>query len=356
MEWRHRTLRKTIPWDKRTNTVRFCTAPDTRQFRAFADQFDAKNKTAERERVCYDAHVEWDANVVSDDDLDGEADWGGAESDDETVAAHNTERRRANEENLSDLMRNTPGFKARPTAIIDEELEKLSCQDPQTEMLRWHYRLDHLPFKKIKGMAELGLLPKRLAQVTSPKCTGYMFGYMTNKPCRSKGKKPKRVGHVATSPGQMVSVDQLESSASGFISQLKGRLTRRRYNASTVFVDHFSRMSYVHLQESLISVDTVEAKEAFEAFARNMGVRIQHYHADNGRFSDNGFMNAVNKQQQNIYFCGVNAHFQNGLAYKIIRDLPEQARTMLLHAKSRWPKVISIHLWPDALRSANQMI
>jgi hypothetical protein len=90
MEWRQRTLRKTIPWDKRTNTARFYTAPDTRHYRAFADQFDAKKKTAKRERVCYDAHVEWDANLVSDDDSDGDADWGVAESDDETVAAHNT--------------------------------------------------------------------------------------------------------------------------------------------------------------------------------------------------------------------------------------------------------------------------
>jgi hypothetical protein len=46
-------------------------------------------------------------------------------------------------------------------------------------------------------------------------------------------------------------------------------------------------MSYVHLQESLTSADTVEANEAFEAYARNMGVMIQHYHADNCRFADN---------------------------------------------------------------------
>jgi hypothetical protein len=144
MEWRKLTLRKTIPWDKRTNTARFYTAPDTRQYRAFEDQFDAKSKTAERERVCYDAHVDWEANVVTDDDPDGNDDWGGARSDDMTVAVHSTEQRRANEENLSDLVRNTPGFKDRPAVIIDEDLEKLSCQDPQTEMLIWHYRLGHL--------------------------------------------------------------------------------------------------------------------------------------------------------------------------------------------------------------------
>jgi hypothetical protein len=178
---------------------------------------------------------------------------------------------------------------------------------------------------------------------------------MTKKPWRNKGKSPKGVGHLATAPGQMMSVDHLESSAAGFISQLKGKLTRRRYKAATIFVDNFSRMSYFHLQESLTSADTVEAKEAFEAFSRNMGVMIQHYHADNGIFVDNGLMNAVKKKQQTISFCGVNAHFQNGIAEKRIRDLQEQACTMLLHAKSRWPKRVSIHLWPYALRSANQL-
>jgi hypothetical protein len=139
-------------------------------------------------------------------------------------------------------------------------------------MLRWHYRLGHLSFKRIKGMAELVIMPKRLSKVTPPKCTGCMFGSMTKKPWRSKGNKPKGVVHLSTSPGKMVSPDQLESIAAGFISQLNGRLTRRRYNAATVFVNHLSRMSYVNLQEILTSADTVEAKEACEALARNMGV------------------------------------------------------------------------------------
>jgi hypothetical protein len=240
IEWRQRTLRKTIPWDKRTNTARFYTAPETRQYQDFVDQFDVKNKTAEWERVCYDANVNWDANVVTDNESDGTNDWGGAESDNETVAAHNTERRRSNEENLSGLVRKAPSFKVRPEAIIDEDLEGLSCQDPQTEMLRWHYRLGHLSFQRIKRMAGVGILPKKLAQVTPPKCAGCLFGTMTKKPLRNKGTKPKGVGHLATAPGQMVSVDQLESSTAGFISQLKGRLTRRRYKAATIFVDNFS--------------------------------------------------------------------------------------------------------------------
>jgi hypothetical protein len=352
MEWRQRTLRKTIPWDKRTNTDRFYTAPDTRRYRAFAERFNVKNRTSQKERVCYEAHIDWDGNVISDDETDG-GDWAYTGSDEETVNAHNTQRPRAHEENSADLFQNTPGFKARPAAIIDEDLGKLSCQDPQTELLRWHYRLGHLSFIRIKRMAELGILPRKLVEVNPPNCDGCLFGTMTKKPWSNKGKSPKGVGHLATAPGKMVSLEQLESSAAGFISQLKGKLTRRIYKAANIFVDNFSRMSYAHLQEILISADTVEVKEAFEAFSRNTGVRIQHYHADNSIFADNGFMNAVRQNQQTISFCGANAHFQNGIAENRIRDLQEQARTMLLHANSRWPKGVSIHLWPYALRSSN---
>jgi hypothetical protein len=56
-----------------------------------------------------------------------------------------------------------------------------------------------------------------------------------------------------------------------------------------------------------------------------------------------------------ISFCGVNAHFKNGIAEKIIRDLQESARKQLLHAKSRWPRAIELHLWPYALRLANHL-
>ena len=59
---------------------------------------------------------------------------------------------------------------------------------------------------------------------------------------------------------------------------------------------------------------------------------IQHYHADNGRFADNKFREAVAQKGQSLTFCGVNAHFQNGVAERRIRELQDHARTMLIHA------------------------
>jgi hypothetical protein len=94
--------------------------------------------------------------------------------------------------------------------------------------------------------------------------------------------------------------------------------------------------------QSLTSDETYAAKRAFERFAKQHGIDIQHYHADNGRFADNMFINACQQQRQQLTFCGVNAHFQNGIAERAIRDLTESARKQLLHAKQRWPAAVHL--------------
>ncbi len=61
-----------------------------------------------------------------------------------------------------------------------------------------------------------------------------------------KGKEAAH-GHqvfAATKPGHCVSVNQMISTQVGFVAQLKGMLTKKRYKAATVFVDHFLRLQY----------------------------------------------------------------------------------------------------------------
>ena len=74
----------------------------------------------------------------------------------------------------------------------------------------------------------------------------------------------KHATKMATQPGQIVSVDQLESNSPGLIAQLKGKLTQQRYKYDTVFVDQFSGYTFVYLQRRLTSEETVQAKHAFE--------------------------------------------------------------------------------------------
>jgi hypothetical protein len=149
-----------------------------------------------------------------------------------------------------------------------------------------------------------------------------------------------------------VSVDQLESPTPGLVSQARGKATTARHKVATIFADHASGLTYVHNQPSTSGAHTVAAKEAFERYARTHGVDIKHYHADNGRFADVDFMNAVRTSGQGISFCGVGAHHQNGVAEKRIRDLTEAARTSIIHASHRWPTAVNAHLWPYALRAA----
>jgi hypothetical protein len=173
---------------------------------------------------------------------------------------------------------------------------------------------------------------------------------MTKVPWR--GRETSLEVFVATKAGQCVSVDQLVSTQVGFIAQLKGTLTKKRYTVATVFVDHYSQLKYVNLMTKLTSKETMDAKQAFEHFAEQHGIRILHYRCNNKRFADNAFKNSCSAKGQGLTFCGVNAHFQNGIAEKTIRDLRESARKQLLHARQCWPAIIHLALWPYALRSA----
>ena len=105
----------------------------------------------------------------------------------------------------------------------------------------------------------------------------------------------------------------------------------------------------------MTSEETLQAKLAFKAYAKSHGVKIQQYHADNGRFTDKAFRNSCEERNKSLSFCRVNAHFQNGIAEKKIRDLQDAARTMLLHAQRRWSDAINAHLWSYAMRMANDI-
>jgi len=131
----------------------------------------------------------------------------------------------------------------------------------------------------------INLIPRELSKGKAPRCATCMYGKMTKKSWRTKGNQRKI--RTATIPDECVSVDQLQTSNQGFIAQLKGILTKRRFKYATVFVDRFSRYKNVHLQSTLTSQDTLAAKRAFEAHCRNHVVTVKQYYADNGRFKDN---------------------------------------------------------------------
>ncbi len=142
---------------------------------------------------------------------------------------------------------------------------------------------------------------------------------MTKVPRRGKERKSKHTVFVATKPEECVFVDHFISTEPGFFGQTKGILTKTGYKNTTIFANHYSRLIFVYLMTSNLSLlETIEAKQAFKQFATQHGVRIQYYHCDNGQFANNNFKMACKQSNQQLTFCKVNAHFQNGIAERAI--------------------------------------
>ena len=314
LQWNKKYVRS-IPLNANTNVPVLYSAPGINKYTSFAAYFEQVDSSLNPENLCCIA--------VPDED-----------------------------HRIDDFLHGLQGDVRR----LDDYDNQTSATNDQAELVRWHYRLGHLPYPRMRILMQLGHLPKKLLKVQPPKCAGCLYGAMTKRAWTHVPRSKRKAIKKATEPGQIVSIDQLESNTPGFIAHLKGHLTRKRYRVATIFVDHHSRMSYVHLQRSTSSEETVEAKRAFESFCATKHVRVLHYHADNGRFQDKVFMSHLHEKGQTISFCGVNAHFQNGIAEKRIRDLQEKARKMLLHAIERWPSEITVHLWPYSLRTANDQM
>ena len=268
------------------------------------------------------------------------------ESSDDSMYASDEESTVSNQDELVEMSQNEI---EEITASISDNVTK-----DQRELLAYHYKLKHLPFAAMKRLAEKGVIPKRLASVDPPLCYPCQLGKQHKRPWRGKGKGHKHsiCRESDSFPGARTSVDQMVSHFGGLIPQIKGRLMKAKYYGATIFVDHFTDYTYVHLMKDATAESTLEAKNAYEHLLHTFGHKVLAYHADNGRFAETVFMGDVKDKAQNITFCGVGSHHQNGIAERKIRTLGEDARTMLAHGEHLWPGVVTKSLWPFAYKAA----
>ena len=124
-------------------------------------------------------------------------------------------------------------------------------------------------------------------------CSGCAYGKVHRKPCRHKGHRK----HIqkAICPGEVVSINQMISTAPGFVLIHRGKPTTKRYIGATVFADHYSDFTYVHLIMKLDAESTTEAKRAFKYLTHSHGVTVPHYHADNSLFETKMFLYSIKK-------------------------------------------------------------
>jgi hypothetical protein len=244
-----------------------------------------------------------------------------------------------------------------------------NLSDPEKELLKWHQRLAHIDYRKIKFLFRTGILSRGEANrrlhtaaskiVDCPKCAACQFGKQVQRsvPATAQVKVSDKVGAISRDsklPGEQVSVDH-------FVCNVKGRLFTSKgqtkddlmYCGGCVFVYHFSGLIHVELQQNLNTHETLASKGRYEAMAQDSGVVPQMYLSDNGpAFSSHDYARQLQKFEQVSKFAGAGAHHQNGMAERSIRTVNSIARTMMMHAAIHWPEMSDPSLWPMAVQHA----
>ena len=340
--WNGGKCKRTIPLHKGTNVATFSLAPGYANYDLYCQEAGMTTQIEEEE-----LEVDKEVAMVSDSEDDTPPDQHRTKAND---TRHNHEIWRAHNPQRCEFNIDGPNGVRPAKAGVSQPRETMN--KTMQDLMKLHQRMGHISFHKLQEMARQGAISKEYAKCDIPVCTSCMYAKMTKRPWRGK-QRSNNPPVNKPAPGEVVSVDQMVSSTHGLVAQITGILTTARYKYATVYVDQGSRLGYVYLQKTATAEETLKGKMAFELYARNHGIAIKSYHADNGIFRANAWVQHCMKMNQTLTFAGVNAHHQNGIAERRIRELQELARTMMIHAARRWPKCITANLWPYALRMAN---
>ncbi|KAL7535272.1 hypothetical protein ACHAWF_005115 [Thalassiosira exigua] len=217
-----------------------------------------------------------------------------------------------------------------PSTLLDycKEVGKSLIKEEAQCLARPHYTIFHSIINKLFQLAKFWFLPKCLlkARDTAPLGTSCQFGTVHRHPWCSKGKKSGNIHkETETETGDGVSVDQIISSQPGLTPQMSGFLTSKQIWGCTTFVDHVSDYVYVHL--TCVSLH-LRRHYSQKLLGKSLSGKQaeDHYHADNGRFADNCFVDMCNDKDQTLTFCGVGAHHQNGIFENKNKILTQGAR------------------------------
>ena len=184
--------------------------------------------------------------------------------------------------------------------------------------------------------------------------------YLPNKPnkqlelTRCVYNNPQRemaIRHEAMHPGQEISGDQ-------YICQTPGRLactfgkenTALQCHGGTTFVDHYSGFVFIGNQVPLQASKTAATKRAFDRFARDHGVKLQHFRLDNLPFDCDEFKDDLADQGQTVDFSGAGAYHQNGVADHAQGTTMTWTCAQMMHQLLHWPDQADESLWPYTLK------
>ena len=163
--WGHGGHQRMIPHSRDTNTPVFRTAPNTSTYRAFSAHVEAMEANFHRQqhviqlpgrRRLMDEADEFlaEENLLLSEDY-RKKDFSateGASHDDETIKAGNVHTDTSEEDEQETETARIGPLTFDPTPQLeDDEQHHHVATDDQAELMRWHHRLGHLSFTKLKN-------------------------------------------------------------------------------------------------------------------------------------------------------------------------------------------------------------
>ena len=193
---------------------------------------------------------------------------------------------------------------------------------------------------------------------TPPKCPACLLSKATARapPNSTLSKRPQQAMKIRRKdmlPGKRVSIDNFDSRIPGRRPETQGKeAPQDKFVGGSLFVDHFSGFMWVHFQTSLSAAQAIQGKHGLERFAKQYGVKIKGYHADNHPFASEEFVTDLHSLDQSITYSAPGTHFQNGVVERAQQLVFANARAMMLHFLIHWPQGFSEDLWPFAVEQA----
>jgi hypothetical protein len=230
--------------------------------------------------------------------------------------------------------------------------DMLNLTKLQRRKLYLHECCAHKGFENLNRWIREGKFPgvdPSLTAVEDPQCITCNFGKARRKSHKSN------IGHISAAhkhPSDGVSSDGMEAGTPGRPFTTKGQPSTMRFKYASFWIDHASSLVYATFHPTKAATELLKSKAKFEEWASRYNVSIKSIRADNGVNAAQAFKDSCTKHRQKLTFCGVGAHWQNGIAERFIGTITKRARTILLHAMHRWPSVIHEDLWPFAVRHA----